>query len=249
MKQILITVIGLTILLSCNKKDSEIPKSVAVAAIVDVTDPLALNPNPDAILRLYGFDKDKNREAYFKLCLITDRQLNKTEEVHLKDGMTTEGDNTFDDPQFRQKLILGFYQTIRNLVTDFTATHRTDSPLPYSECFKTIARELSEMKQKHASENTLLVFSDLQENAELFASYTKLGKALLYTHPEKVITLFEQARLLPDDLKGFNVVFVFESGNREEDKAYTAMSDIYKSLLEKRGARITVTANNKNYIP
>jgi hypothetical protein len=248
MKKIFITIIALTLLLSCNKKDKAIPKSITVAAIVDITDPLVLYPNPDAILRLYGFDKEKNTEAFFRLCLITDRQINTTEDFHLGNGITTEADNKIDDPQFRQKLILAYYKTIRKSITDFTVINRKDSSLRYSECFKNITRQLSEMKQKHATENTLLIFSDLQENTEFFSNYAKQGKDLLYNHSEKLVAIFDKTKLLPDDLKGFNIFFLFQPKNRNEDKAYVAMTTIYKSLLEKRNARVTITASNKNYI-
>lgn len=246
---ILLITIAIASVLSCNKKEKATPKSIAVSVIVDITDSIALYPNADAVLRSYQFDKDKNTKALCRVCLITDKQLNAIEDYHLDDGVTTERDNKFDDPQHRQKLILLYYQTIRKALSDFTAIHSKDSALKHSECFKTIAGELSEMKRKHADKNTLLVFSDISENSDLFSSYTKKGKDLLFNHPEKLIAIFEQTKLLPDDLKGFNIFFVFQPKSRDEDKVYVAMSNIYKSLLEKRGARVTVQASNKNYTP
>jgi hypothetical protein len=249
MKQLIMSfaVVFITGMFSCNKRESLIPYIIQVTAIVDITDPLALYPDADAILRLYGLDKDKDREAFFRLYLITDKQLNQMESFHLPDGFTTEANNRFDDPQYRQKTILLFYQTLHKALSDFTAIHNRDSSLKHSECFKTIAEQLINMKRKHADENTLLVFSDIRENSDLFSSYKKKGQDSLFSSPEKIISIFEKTKLLPDDLKGFNIFFVYEPKSREDDKIYVSMVSIYRVMLEKRGARVNVQASSKNY--
>lgn len=249
MKQLIIslTVIFVTGIFSCNKKQVHSPYLIQTTAIVDITDPLRLYPDADAILRLYGFDKDKDREAFFRLCLITDKQLNQMEDFHLPDGYTTEANNRFDDPQYRQKTILLFYKALHKALSDFTTLHNKDLSLKHSECFKTVAEQLTNMKRKHADENTLIIFSDIHENSDLFSSYTKKGKDSLYSSPEKVTAIFEKTRLLPDDLKGFNIFFVYEPKSREDDKVYVSMVSIYRVMLEKRGARVTVQASSKNY--
>lgn len=229
---------------SCNESISEIKHSMYITTILDITDQNKVLPDAEAIIKLYEFNSDKNIEAGFKICTLTDKQLNPDKSLHLSDGSITEKDNIQDDPSYREKLIVSFYDAIRKAVADLITANKGVPPLHNSECFRTISTEIQAMINNHAEKNILLVFSDLQENSELFNCYKKSNQELLHKKPTQVSRIFEDAHLLPKDLRFIKIYFVFAPGNREEDKMYMGMIEVYKKLLEPRGATIIVQANN-----
>jgi hypothetical protein len=93
----------------------------------------------------------------------------------------------------------------------------------------------------------LLVFSDQQENSELFSCYTKANQLLLHKSPDKVAKHLDSFHLLPENLKGYTIFFVYQPKTREEDQKYLEMITVYKMLLEPRGATVTIQASNNSY--
>jgi len=218
-------------------------RSVDLIAIVDVTDKQTVLPQAESILKLYDFDSDRNIKASFRICSITDRQLNPKKDTYLPNGSVTEKDNLQDDPYYREKLILSFYNGVRKDINDFSATNKNDTSLNHSECFRTIADELNDMKNNQAQKKILLIFSDLQENSDLFDCYKTKDQELLDKKQGEVLKIFEQANLLPNDLKGIITIFIYDPRYRKDDQRYMSMVSIYKKLLESRGAIVKVQAN------
>jgi hypothetical protein len=249
MKKIMSVLILLCAILfeACQEKKNQVRHSVSIVIIGDITDYHSLLPTAEPILKLYDFESDKNTEAFFRICPITDKHLNPAVEYHLSEGSVTEKDNEHDDPYYREKNVVSFYELIKKAITDFGAGSHLDSSLEYSECFSTIARELQLMKSKDSERNCLIPFSDLQENSSLFNCYTPANQQLLLEEPNKVVDIFKATHLLPDNLKNVQVIFVYQPATREEDLKFNAMLDIYRKLLEPRGATVTVQANNDKY--
>ena len=245
MKRILHLMFLSLFLFECKNTTPVMPhRSVDITALIDVTDQLTVLPQPEAILKLYDFDSDRNINASFKICSITDRQLNPEKDIYLPNSSVTEKDNVQDDPYYREKLVLLFYNGVRKAINDFITTNKNDSSLNHSECFRTIADELSNMKNNQAQKKILLIFSDLQENSELFDCYKIRGQELLNKKQGEVLKIFEQANLLPNVLKGTIAIFVYAPKNREEDQRYMNMVSVYKKLLESKGAIVKVQANS-----
>ena len=88
MKKILF-LMSINFLWSCKNSIND-KQSVNVTAIVDVTDRMTLLPNAEAILKLYDFNTDKDIEANFKICSLTDKQLNPDKNFHLPDNSVSE---------------------------------------------------------------------------------------------------------------------------------------------------------------
>ena len=120
---------------SCKENNIEVKYSINVAVAGDITDPLSLLPAAEPILKLYEFDRNKNAEADFRLSTITDKHLNPAIQYHLPEGSVTEKDNDQDDPNFREKLILSFYETMKRAISNFDTASHLDSSLNHSECF------------------------------------------------------------------------------------------------------------------
>ncbi len=232
---------------SCKESTNEVKHSTFITTILDVTDQQTMLPDAEAIIKLYEFNSNKNIEAGFKICTLTDKQLNSDKYLHLPDGSISEKDNNQDDPNYREKLIASFYNAIRKAVTGLITENKCSPPLHNSECFRIISNEIQEMINNHAEKNILIVFSDLQENSELFNCYKKSSQQLLHKTPIEVSKIFEATHLLPKDLRAVKIFFVFAPKNSEADKRYMDMIGVYKYLLESRGAIVKVQANNTQY--
>lgn len=231
---------------ACQEQNS-LSHSTQVSVITDCTDPHALLPVAEPLLGLYEFEKDKDREARFRICSVTDKQLNPASEVHLPDAETTDRNNSLDEPYYREKHILAFYDDIRKMLSHFTTVPSSDSSLKHSEIFYSVAHELQLLEKSQADRRILLVFSDLQENSLVFNSYSIAGREQLRKRPMDIVNIFRDTQLLPDSLTGITIFFVFQPKSRDEDQVYGAMTGVYTRLLEERGAKITIQATNTNY--
>lgn len=249
MKQIMYIVFTAIALLSCfNAQKQQQPNSIDVTAVVDITDQRQVYPNAESILPLFNLNNAENSEGTFKICTVTDRELNPDIEFHLPNGIETEKSNSDDDPDFRKKVIVQYFTSIRNAITEFNTKAKNDTPVAHSECFKSISNELQNLAQHKNTKSVLLVYSDLQENSIFFNCYTKSNQRTLQCYPEKISGFFEKTHLLPDHLNNITVYFIYNPVSREDDVHFMAMLKVYKKLLISRGAKVFVGASNPKYI-
>ncbi|MBP6024908.1 hypothetical protein [Ferruginibacter sp.] len=250
MKTLLMVTLFLNALVctSCNKKQRHQTASIQVTALVDITDPRDVLPDAETLLSFYEFTKDKNIKALFRITATTDKLLNPVAEHHLASGDETEKDNQFDDPDYREKLVLSFYTNVRQAVSAFNTKAQQDTLLGHSECFRSIAGELTRMVENKTDKSLLVVYSDLAENSDLLNVYTKIAPEQIFKHPDSVLQKFEATKLLPRSLSGFTVLFIFQPKNREEDKLFAAMAEMYKKMLSALGAKVIIRSDNPKYL-
>jgi hypothetical protein len=242
--------LALILLASCGKMNKDnIVHETDIVLVQDTTDTLLCLPEPGAILALFGFDVDKNQAASFTYSLITDKRNNPSETINIRDGKTTDKHNEDDDEDYREKLVLAYYDAVRDAVRNFQSVYQSGKSLDHSECFATIANELEGLVQKNGARRSLIVFSDLSENSRDFSCYSGKGKRLLQSSPMKVAELLLKHHPLPKDLRGISVYFVFNPRNREEDFRFGRMANMYRQLLQTRGARVTIQCQNSNFQP
>lgn len=247
MKTIFQAIIIAALLHSCQKGETTAEPSKNISAVIDITDNDAIFPESQPIVKLFGFDKTREMEAWFRISTVADRQLNPAMESHLPNAKATEKDNIQDDPNHRDKQILSFQSAVRKTISSFNSTNKKDTTLPNSECFATICNELQLMKKKGATDNILLVYSNLYENSDIFDSYSKENMKLLMDSTEKIAEMFNKTDLLPDSLEGYAIYFIYQPRTREADKKYMAMVEMYKLLLEPKDAKVIVQTTNTFY--
>lgn len=249
MKQFMYLVLTAVALLSCfGARKRQQPDSIYVTAIVDITDHRQVYPKAESILPFYNFNTEENSEAAFRICPVTDRELNPDIEFHLPNDIETEKSNSDDDPDFRKKVIIHFFDSIRKTIEEFNTKVKSDTSVAHSECFKSISNELQNLAQHKGSKAILLVYSDLQENSAFFNCYSPSSQRILQSFPEKVAAVFEKTRLLPERLNNITVSFVYDPVSRDDDIRFMAMLKVYKKLLLTRGAKVTVSASNPIYV-
>jgi hypothetical protein len=246
MKAIFILLIGAIALSACNKA-SNIEKHIAVSAIVDITDKRALCPISESIIPIFGLGADESNKVTFRISTLSDKQVNEDIEIRLSGKEESEKQNVDDDVNFRKREIVGLYNTIRDTTNYFIHQQiKRDSMLDNSECFRSIASELSRMFQRGIDTGTLLVFSDIQEHSQILNCYSNQER--ISNHPEKIEKLLESKELLPASLKGITIFFVYKPLSKIDDNRFMNMAMIYKKLLQKRGAVVKIQAQNQSYL-
>jgi len=235
---------SLLCVLSCTRPVTHYEKQIE-SLICDRTDKQLVLPSASVILSGFDFVHDQSKEATFRLRLITDRQLMPVVTYRLPSENDGENDNTFDDPQYREKSILQFYQDVKKAVSEIS---ETDSVCLHSECFRTIADELTVLSKSDATKKSLWIFSDGFENSNLFSLYTSDGQRTLLKHPQEIAAIFSKTGLLPENLKNISVCFVYTPASREIDRLFAATVQVYKAMLEQRGASVTIQATTSNHL-
>ena len=219
-----------------------LPGSITVSAIRDVTDKHRLWPIANPLLRLYSSKENPDAEYQFRLRTISDKVLTPVSSCRLPDGITTEKENKEDDPQFRKRNISAFYSRVREIVNEFSDPEDGLQSLKNSECIRTICDELVQLAASASTRKYLVVFSDLNEKSDLCDVYNGQG------NPAKAIEeAILKKSLLPDRLETITVIFVFDPVDREQDQKYREIAQVYKQLIEKRGGRVFIQADNSSY--
>ncbi len=234
------------IAVGCQSRSTQervLPNTTAIATILDVTDKKKLWPLADPILQIFHCDKSPDDEYYFHLSIISDKKLNPVRNVHLPPAGEIETQNTSEDPQFRNKAVVQFYRNVREAFTTTYAEFDTTKAVDYSECFSSICQQLQWLQQTRTVHKYLLIYSDLNEKSNLYNAYRGISNADTIT----LVKLFEATTLLPNQLNGITVYFVYQPITREEDERFGLMSSIYRQLLIKHGASVIIQANNKTY--
>jgi len=214
--------------------------------INDVTDPHILRPQSQSILELFNLSENKSMSANFRYSEITDLSLVPVTTFYLPDEASSENRNIKNEPLFREKLILSFYDSIRKTLSNAN-TKRDSSFLNNSECFQSICNELNILAQSNCTTKVLIVFSNLFENSKFLNIYARNTRKLLYKNPQEIKKIFQNTHLLPDHLNGITTVFVYQPKDRADDQLFNAMVEVYKSLLQERGAKVIIQANNTHY--
>jgi hypothetical protein len=236
----------LIVLCACNSSNTSLkPDYMDISVIGDATDFHILYPDASSVLLVFNLSEHKNEAVTFRYSEVSDKILAPITIIHLPATSATKQKNRKNDPLFREKFITTFYDSIKKTLSPVKSN---SSFLERSQCFHAISRELIYLSQSTSTRKLLLVFSNLYENSDLTSVYTDQGKKILRTRPQAIANLFEQANLLPKDLAGVTIVFVYQPRNIEDDKQYNSMvNNIYRPLLEKRKANVIVQASNTFY--
>lgn len=221
--------------------------SSSIVVVDDQTDPILAHPMADPILESLSLSEHRDASVEFRYKLITDKVLVPETHIILPNEEDTKRLNVGNESLFREKIILSFYDSVRNC---FSANRRSSdtSHYKYSECFRSISDALMQLSKTNASKKTLLIFSNLLENSSLYDCYSAINMAVLQANPAKVVKLFEATHLLPSRLDGIKVIFIFQAESRDVEHKFLSMISVYRMLLEERGAIIHVQADNKNYV-
>jgi hypothetical protein len=241
MKKIILSVLITSFMTGCDmnlKASNDQQLSTTVSVILDVTDPRTYWPAPDQFLEMYHFKQRPDAEGVFRLRTISDKRLTPLVSFRLADAASMEKDNKDEDNQYRNRNVLAFYTTVRKAMNDFYSRTDTAQSLSNSECFRTIADELTFLSGSKSDQCILITASDLMDKSDLIDCYTAN-----LANPKEIAMKFDQANLLPKTLTGITVIFLFSPKDRQEDQTFSLIVEAYRQLLQPKGVEIKVQAN------
>lgn len=235
MKAIIITLLtlllitGLGIYLSVPKK-----YSTEVSIMRDLTDMELARPDAAQIIPLFGLTTNKWAGAKFQFHDISDVSFNPVTEVSIPPA-----NDWLSDEYKRNKDIKSFYGEIAQAIIDST---KEKIGRTHSSVYLPIANELNRLAQSSANRRILILYTDLMENDQNFSFYSKATFAQLKNNPEKIVEHFKTEQPL-SRLDGIEVYLIYQPKDAATDLQYQLVSGLYKAMLEKAGAKVTITAN------
>ncbi len=229
----------LFVLTGCSMKSQYTPATSAVTVISDLTDSLG-EAEIASVLSLYRLDKNINNGGVFVSTAISNMHIAQRYRHALAIG--NDKDN-FEDVHFREKQVLGFYDSCR-LAYKKTIAARS-KPLGRSYCFRTIAQEISQIMNEPATKRYLIVVSDLNDNTPELDAERVLGNNYSQKNIALLIKAYEQLHAVPNDLSGLTVIIIHSPGSLIDDMRFHALCKAYSQILEKRHCKVIIQASSK----
>ncbi len=220
------------------------PLSIQVVQIEDITDSILVRPSAELDISFFGLGKNRQSACTFRKTSISEKQLNSEFQLTLE----AQDYQLHQKPFERELAILEFFTAIRKVFKEDSIAFSQQPLLKYSECFKTIASEMTGMVQQKADRNYVIIHSNLRERSELCDSYSVETRGKILGDPEYLNSIFEEQHILPGSLKSFYVLIIYEPYNKEDDAIFQVIANTYKHILEKRGATVKISASNSKII-
>lgn len=206
-----------------------------ISVLKDVTDTLISKPEAPSIVSLYPFSPGDNESgALFRTATISDVSFTKAFSAELK------GSNRWLSNEFTRATQIDYF---KNGITGAIEKVNADtSARENSSVYRAIANELIRLSESPSTFRHLIIYSDLMENTVDLSFYKKDVIHALLNAPASIEQRLQDIQALPN-LSGITVKIVFQPENPEQDKLFTAVSNIYTHLLEEKGAEVTVSAS------
>lgn len=204
------------------------PTNQHLSVLVDLTDADSYQPNADEILShiSQGHSSDG---LNITLRYVTETRYVPSHQFQLTTGAVGFLSNEDTRRRKRKRLLTQFKDTLTNYKSGLS---------PRSEIFRLVVDELSKLS-KLKGKRSVLLFADLKEHS-FYSVYEKQDVQELLFHPKRTQKRFENATVIPNDLKGIELHIIY-TPSLKEDQVFTAMINLYRNVFESRGATIQIT--------
>lgn len=227
-----LAIIAAVLFYSCTGKS---PHAVEASLIIDKTeDTFLAQPDTSAIKHLLPADNEPWQGYRFRLLAISDVDYNPVQQVEILPAFEYTS-NTYDRKDQTQK----FFTEIDSA---FEKANSTPSGKTRSSIYIPLARELNHLAESSAKRRILIIYSDLMEFSFLTDFYKKSVMQKLENQPDELMQTFEK-QVPVKDLKGIEVMIVYQPRNNEESRQFDIVSKFYSNLLQSKGAKVTIGAN------
>ncbi len=221
---------SLLFLYSCNTDDKN---AIAISVVVDKTDTLLALPDKQSIVQRLQMDDDWEGRI-FRAQTITDVYPNPVWEVSVNSACVYLS-NLYD----RERVNAEFESGVDTALKDIQAIPPGRNS---SSIYISLSRELWHLHEINAKRKVLVVYSDLMEFSSTASFYDTPMLEQLNNNPQLVQQKFEKVAPLPD-LRGIEVFIIFQPKDKEESQQFDVVSEFYRSLLQSKGARVSIMAN------
>ncbi len=210
------------------------PTTTEIVVLRDVTEKSIAKPNADEILSLFDLQNNQWNGSNFSFGNITDVSYNPINEAKINiqnQWLSNELEREKEIKNFKNRAT----KIIENSNKDTIGKRNSSIYLP-------LVRKLNQLSRSNSQKRVLIIYSDLMENTKELSFYNKQTIKILKTKPESIQTQLEQMQQI-QDLKGIEIHFVFQPVNPESDSDFKIASEFYKTILQNKGATVTISAN------
>lgn len=207
-----------------------------ITVLQDVTDEVITVPEPQKLVSELGLDTKSWEGMELKYGIISDTEYTNEEVLSLPAESSWMG-NEFQ----RKKKVEDFIMDLEGLVNSIERGNR-----PHSIIFPVIVREVNRLSEiEEDGEKTLIVFSDLMENAPNLSCHNRNVRNMDVARADKLwsglVSNYNMA--LTDNLEGVEVRFVHKTQGYGKSRQFSNLSDMYRRKLESKGAQVSISAN------
>lgn len=208
------------------------PKSHYLSTIIDLTEEGSSPPSYEHVLS--HLDQANEKDGLeLSLRYVCETRYADRYQFSLPIGETGWFSNEHDRRSKHKKLLSRFRQALDRYET---------MQCLRSEIFRLVAEEAVYLSKLKGSRQILL-YSDLKQHSPLFSVYDNKQLNKLYNNTEGVADYF--SKVLPEvDLTGITINILF-SPKLRDDRLFTAMVDVYRKVLEPKGASVNVIKNHR----
>jgi hypothetical protein len=197
----------------------------AMVIIVDKTDPLLVYPTTDDVSVHLGLKQDIWQGIQVTVTCISDKDVNDTEVITLEKESRWAGNTTL-----RKAQVAHFIDELRKALGQTTGKES----LGHSIIYRSVAKQLNELKTARANKKYLLIYSDLMENDGV-NFYDPETFSLLQVKPDSIGQRLENTVSI-QNLNGVDVWLLYEPPTYLANHTYRITAGFYKQLLESKGA-------------
>ncbi|HVW97070.1 MAG TPA: hypothetical protein VHA56_13955 [Mucilaginibacter sp.] len=212
---------------ACNTTTIRDDKELVI--VLDQSDPLRLKPNADEIDSYLGLKQDLWQGIKVNVTFISDKDVNAEKVITLEKGNRLMG-----NAQMRTAQIAHFKKDLHTALGGM----QTGGSLDHSIIYRAVAKQLNALSASEAINKSMVVYSDLMENADV-SFYDPATVALLKTNPGAIQKQLEQNVPLRN-LSGIHIWLLSDPGSFEENNTYMAVANMYKQLFESKGATVHI---------
>lgn len=169
-----------------------------------------------------------------RMLTISDYAYNKVHQVSLPGRIVL-----FSSVTERDKEIAGFKKDMAMCVDSINTE---PIGLPHSSIYEPLMTEANRIAASKAKHKFVVAYTNCGENTPAFSVYNTKDRKLLKNNPQKVEQILEKM-VKSANLNGLTVYLVYHPTTDKDNEYFTAMSRIYKRILEKAGATVIIEAN------
>jgi len=236
-KRLKLFLLGL-ILIGFHSCDEAEPKQMQCSILIDVTGSNThslQNFKSSDVLNILDLENNSQNAIEYRQAFITETFLNFTNQIKLEKAPSKMMGNDFD----RDEEIIVFKT---KLDESLSLISQEMGGRQYSNVYVPFASEVNRMSLVKADTKILVLVSDLTENSEFLSFFAKNFKNDLQKSPKMIEEYFQKELPLADDLSGLTIYIVHQP-IEQDNVVFKKLSRVYRSMLEKRGAKVIVQAN------
>lgn len=202
--------------------------------IVDKTDTSAAQVVTDQIMATNEFAQSNWNGITIRILPITAYDLNPVVTIKLPCAYSL-----LSSPTARGLEIKQFTERVRKAIDSVS---REQASHQQSIIYSQVVHELEFLRTQYASSKRLLVFSDLNENSNIFSVYDARAYRQLTENEDSIKQQFIAAHK-PSDLHGISLEYIHQVHSPTENDRFLRMANLHKSIFAHAGATVSISAS------